>query len=121
MKHSITKRFTLWLCWEVRMPSLPRHRRVHTRVALLSSLVARGLEEGRGKGWDSAVSWPKNAGDQLCDPVTRRAHAGDERGSPGRELRMVTPGCALFPLAGAGDVRPGGRRFPYGCGGPCAG
>ncbi|MFG7946501.1 hypothetical protein, partial [Streptomyces cacaoi] len=28
VKHSITKRFTQRRCWEVRMPSLPRRRRV---------------------------------------------------------------------------------------------
>ena len=99
VKHSITKRFTQRLCWEVRMPSLPRHRRVHTRASLLSSLVTGGLGEGGDKGWDSASSWPKSSGGQMCDPVIVGARAGAAERCAGSSCAWSDP-----------DARHTGRR-----------
>ncbi len=92
VKHSITKRFTRQLRWEVRMPCLPRHRRVQPPSPLLSAQVAGVLERVSRNRWVEGSSWPKNVGDQPCDQGTRQGcGVAGERPCAHREVGLPAP------------------------------
>ncbi|WP_435137967.1 hypothetical protein [Actinacidiphila sp. bgisy144] len=61
MKHSITKRFTLAACWEVRLVPLRLRTALSASCRIVEPLVAQVLVRAAANECATVPSWPKIA------------------------------------------------------------